>query len=549
MRNRLRLYSGLILFVFVTGHLFNHTLGLVSLKAMEAARSIFIKPWRTVIGTVLLLGAGIVHVGVALGTLWVRRNLKLRAWEAAQLGLGLVIPLLLAAHVTATRVLIEISPFESQYATVLMVLAVASPFRGIVQGVTLLVVWTHGCIGLHTWLRLKAGYVRVQLLAFAAAVLVPALALAGYFVAAGRVRDLARDGAWFSGIAKEAGLEPWMKDFVLDTETKVQIAVVVILALIMAARAVRGYIRERSKKPRLYYSPGNRVVELQAEGTLLETIREAGIPHASVCGGRGRCSTCRVRIGRGLDDLDAAGADERKVLARITESPSVRLACQIRPRTDIEAVALVPADASPKEAIAKPGYRQGREMALAFLFVDLRDSTGLSENRLPFDVVFLLNQFFAELGAAIEETNGHYAQFNGDGLMAIYGLESGTEKGAGEAIAGAKAMISRLAVLNERLRGELTDDLRIGIGIHTGNAVVGSMGPPDAPIVTALGDNVNVAARLEAQTKELAVPLVISAETARLGGVDLSAFPLHTIQVKGRVRPLDVYAVDDPAEI
>ena len=198
----------------------------------------------------------------------------------------------------------------------------------------------------------------------------------------------------------------------------------------MAARAVRGFIRERSKKPRLYYSPGNQVVELQAEGTLLETIREAGIPHASVCGGRGRCSTCRVRIGLGLDDLDEAGADERKVLARITESPSVRLACQIRPRTDIEAVALVPADASPKEAVAKPGYRQGREMALAFLFVDLRDSTGLSENRLPFDVVFLLNQFFAELGAAIKETNGHYAQFNGDGLMAIYGLESGTEKGA-----------------------------------------------------------------------------------------------------------------------
>ena len=110
-------------------------------------------------------------------------------------------------------------------------------------------------------------------------------------------------------------------------------------------------------------------------------------------------------------------------------------------------------------------------------------------------------------------------------------------------------MISRLKVLNERLRGELADELRIGIGIHTGDAVVGSMGPPDAPIVTALGDNVNVAARLEAQTKELGVPLVVSAETARLGGVDLSAFQMHTIQVKGRVRPLDVYAVSDPAEI
>ena len=91
--------------------------------------------------------------------------------------------------------------------------------------------------------------------------------------------------------------------------------------------------------------------------------------------------------------------------------------------------------------------------------------------------------------------------------------------------------------------------LRIGIGIHAGEAIVGSMGPPASPIVSALGDNVNVAARLEAQTKVLGVPLVISAETAELGGLDLSGFQMHRIRVKGRAQEIEVYAVDNPDEI
>jgi adenylate cyclase len=176
----------------------------------------------------------------------------------------------------------------------------------------------------------------------------------------------------------------------------------------------------------------------------------------------------------------------------------------------------------------------------------LRGSTTLSENRLPFDVVFLLNQFFSELEQALAETNGHFAQFNGDGLMAIYGLDSGAERGTAESIAGALAMLQRLTKLNEKLGDELSKELKIGIGIHTGVAIVGSMGPSASPTVSALGDSVNVAARLEAQTKEFGVPLVVSAETAEFSKIDFSKFPKHRIQVKGRERKIVVYAVDKP---
>lgn len=93
---------------------------------------------------------------------------------------------------------------------------------------------------------------------------------------------------------------------------------------------------------------------------------------------------------------------------------------------------------------------------------------------------------------------------------------------------------------------ELKEPLRMGIGIHSGLAIVGSMGPPATPIISAIGDNVNVAARLEAQTKELDAALVISVETAQQAELDVSAFERHDVAVRGRQSNLEVYAVKDP---
>jgi len=544
VQNRLRLYSGIVLFVFVTGHLINHMFGLVSIRAMQDAATVLLDPWRSWPGLILLGGALLVHAGLALWAFWIRRNFKLKAWEAVQLVFGLAIPLFLAAHVAANGVLPAISAFKSSYIATLSTFAVYAPLRGFIMGLAVLVVWTHGCVGLHSWLRLKRWYARIQPMAFAAALIIPSLALAGYLAASMRVRRLAEEPGGLQAVFT-AKVEPWMVDFVYNTEKGV---IVFILAL-LAARAVRGIFLAKRARPRLFYSPGNHTVDLLPGATLLESIRAAGIPHASICGGRGRCSTCRVRISEGAENLPPPDEAETKVLARVTDSPSVRLACQIRPITDIRVDALVLGHTAPSEALEKPGFRQGKELEVAIMFVDLRASTKLCEGRLPFDVVFVLNQFFAELALALSETNGHYAQFNGDGLMAIYGLESGTERGAAEAIAGAKAMLGRLSKLNEKLKDELSDELKIGIGIHTGEAIVGSMGPPASPIVSALGDNANVASRLESQTKEFGVPLVVSADTARFSKIDFSIFPKHQIQVKGREREIIVYAVDTPDKL
>lgn len=543
---RLRLYSGLVLLVYVTGHLVTHALGIVSIEAMNAGLRVTDPPWRSWPGTVLLVSALVTHVSLALWSVYRRRTLNLRKTEVVQLVFGLLIPFLLMVHVVGTRVLGEVYDVEGDYFTTMVVLWIFKPVAGVQQAMLVVVVWAHGMIGLHMWLRLKPWYRHVRGWGLALAVLIPALSLAGYVSAGMEILELSKIDGWIEAVLSTYGRTSAMVDFVVATDRAGQLVALVIILSVFLLQALRGVIESVSNKGvTIRYAPGNRSITTEPGATVLECLRAAGIPHASVCGGRGRCSTCRVRVETGADTLTAPDDNEKRVLERIGLKGAVRLACQIRPQSDISVAALLPPDEPQRTIDASGNHRQGEELTVAYLFVDLRGSTKLSEDRLPFDVVFILNQFFAELSAALAETNGHYAQFNGDGLMAIYGLETDLETACRQSVAGAKAMFRRLDELNDRLAAELNDPLRIGIGIHAGEAIVGSMGPPETPIVSALGDNVNIAARLESQTKEFGVPLVISARIAEYGGLDVSGLGMEEVPVKGRERPVRVYPVSD----
>ena len=160
-------------------------------------------------------------------------------------------------------------------------------------------------------------------------------------------------------------------------------------------------------------------------------------------------------------------------------------------------------------------------------------------------MLYLLNQFFHEMTRALHATNGHYSQFTGDGLMALYGLyESDPKQGAADALRGARAMLVGLERLNRQLRNELSQPLRIGIGIHHSEAIVGAMGPPRSQIITAIGDTVNTCARLESLTKEFNVPVVVSRQAAELAGLDVRGRELLEVPVKGRLAKVEFYALE-----
>jgi adenylate cyclase len=226
----------------------------------------------------------------------------------------------------------------------------------------------------------------------------------------------------------------------------------------------------------------------------------------------------------------------------------VRLACQTRPRHNVSVVPLLPPGVDATTA-RRPGAARERERPIVAMFVDLRGSTRIAESRLPYDVVFIMNQFFAEMYEALRATNGYYAQFRGDGLLALYGLESDLPAACRDAMRGAAEMQRRIEVLSRSLAADLAEPLRIGIGAHAGVAIVGTMGPPEASIHSAIGDNINIAARFEGMTKAYNCVMVVSADTLAHAGLDPRGAAVHRVKVRGRSERITVYALADPRKL
>jgi len=250
-----------------------------------------------------------------------------------------------------------------------------------------------------------------------------------------------------------------------------------------------------------------------------------------------------VRVRGERHSMDPPSADEMRVLHRIGARPNIRLACMLRPRGDVEVTPLLPPLALAADGRRRVDFVQGSEREIAILFADIRGFTALAEGRLPYDVVFVLNRYFATMGRAIESAGGRVDKFIGDGVMALFGIESSPRTGCREALAAARLMSERLDELNRSLQAELDRPLRIGIGVHCGPVIVGEMGYGAAAAITAIGDAVNTASRLEALTKEYDCELVVSKETVARAAVDLSEFPHHEIEIRGKREMLSVTTV------
>jgi adenylate cyclase len=547
---QIRLWAGLVLFTYLTTHFLNHALGLVSVDAMLAGREWFVLLWRSRLGTLALYTAFTVHLLLAYWSLYRRRTLRMPAWEATQLILGLIIPLLLVSHVVGTRLAHELAGTRDSYGLVLLVLWTLDPVAGWRQAIVLVIAWLHGCVGLHFWLRLRAWYRRYAWPIYSGALLLPVLALLGFAGGGREIGRRAENPAYVTEVMAAARRPNTEQRLVLGrVSDSVFWGHLAMIALVLAARAVREQFRRR-QGVRITY-PDGREVLVPVGFTILEASRFAGIPHASVCGGRGRCSTCRVRVIRGAESLPPASVDELRVLGRVGAPAHVRLACQVRPPRDVSVAPLVTPGAGPAAAVGGPAgdHREGEELTIAVLFADLRGFTRLAERKLPYDVVFILNRYFEAVGGAITDVGGIVNQFTGDGVMALFGVDVGAEEGCRQAVRAAAAMVARLRELSLTLADDLTTPLRLGVGIHAGPAVVGRMGYATTTYLTAVGDTVHVAARLEALTKEYGAELMLSEEVATRAGLDVSDHARHELTVRNREAPLAVLVAPSAARL
>jgi adenylate cyclase len=239
--------------------------------------------------------------------------------------------------------------------------------------------------------------------------------------------------------------------------------------------------------------------------------------------------------------LEPPNPVERRTLARIGAAPDIRLACQIRPASDIAVTRLV-----------RPGVRRalataeshGVERTLAVLFLDVRGFTKMTEGRLPYDIVFMLNRLFEHMGEAIRNEGGRIEKYLGDGLMAVFGRESGGAFGARQALRAVRAIDLALDQANAELTSELGRPVEIGLGLHAGPVVIGEIGHPSAMALDVIGETVNTAARLEALTKEQQCQLVVSAAALELAGVTLPGHSRKSVTVRGIERPMEVVLAD-----
>ena len=183
------------------------------------------------------------------------------------------------------------------------------------------------------------------------------------------------------------------------------------------------------------------------------------------------------------------------------------------------------------------------------LFADLRSFTRFAERRLPFDVVFVLNQYFMAMGQAVEQSGGYLDKFIGDGVMALFGLDGQADAGCRQAMVAALTMGRAMDDLNRQLASTLREPLRIGVAIHVGPAIIGEMGYGRTHTLTAIGDTVNTASRFEALNKQYGSQLIISDEVAARAGLDLGAVPQYQVEVVGRTMPVAIRAVPTLSEL
>jgi adenylate cyclase len=539
---RIRLATGLVLFAYLLTHYTNHALGNISLAAMNAGLEYHVWLWQSWPGTLLLYTSLAVHAALGLWALYQRRDFRFKMSEALQLIFGLSIPLLLAQHVVAERVGLALYGIERGYAQALHAFWVATPMRGVVQTIALLIAWTHGCIGLYFWLRLKRWFPRVAPALFTAAILLPTLALLGFYQGGRAVVELSAAPEWRAANLTPGQLgTPEQNAGLADIREQILYGWGAAIVVVLLARGARSLAERRHGLIRITY-PDGRSVRVPIGFSVLEASWRFNIAHACVCGGRGRCSTCRIRIVGDRSGLPEPSPREIAVLERAGygEDEAVRLACQLRPRSDVVVVPLLPPNADASHAVGNRHTHTGEERYVVSMFVDMRGSTKMAEGRMPFDTVFIINRFIGAVSQAVVEAGGQPNQFLGDGILALFGLETKPAAASRQALRAASLIAANVERLNGQFAEELSEPIRFGIGIHGGEVIVGDIGYREHVVFTALGDAVNVTARLQEMTKALECEVVFSDEVRKSAGLPSDAMPTVEVPIRGRVEPLIV---------
>ena len=291
--------------------------------------------------------------------------------------------------------------------------------------------------------------------------------------------------------------------------------------------------------------PDGKTISLKPSETILEADLKADIPHAHACGGRAKCSTCRIIILKGLENCSPRTELEQVIASRLGFSLEVRLACQTKPRGDVAFRRLVLNETDrdvASQLLKKRTGPVGESKPIAVLFSDIRGFTTLAQTLSPYDVMFALNRHFHELGEIIESNGGYIDNFIGDALMALFGVD-GDKTAPFRSVKAAVEMLQANDRMSPYMEATYGHAFPIGIGVHYGEAVIGTLGSSSKERLTAIGDTVNVASRIEAANKEAGTRLLISSELYELVKNDVIMDDFIRVKLRGTQERVSLFEI------
>ncbi len=471
----------------------------------------------------LLYGAAGTHFLLALWAVYDRRTFRLPPAELLRIALGFTLPIILIGHAANTRLAWELFELPSDYKRVVST-APDSRTRRVgssADGAGLAARLPRAAIRLlsrRAWFRRKLRYVL-----FAFALLIPVFSGLGFIAMA---RELAPTPPlppprWtISGPSTPPNAWRWC-----NGATGSSLGYFGIIGATFAARAVRNAL-ERGRRHLITISYPGRTVRVPRGWSVLEASRSFHLPHASMCGGRARCSTCRVRVSAGEAACPPAAPDERATLDRIGAPPDVRLACQLRPEGDLSVIPLVRTE--------RPNYRptaprRSAEREVVVLYCDFLNRAELAADHMPQDLLYVLTLYIDGLSNCIRSAHGAMSYVELDSLCALFGLERAPARAARQALQAAGAIEKVMTELNERLGRQWNCKVTLAVSIHLGRAVVGEVGATDPPTVIAIGEAVDAANELRKAAAARGAAFAISQAVYAAAGVEPP--PAETIMV------------------
>jgi adenylate cyclase len=292
---------------------------------------------------------------------------------------------------------------------------------------------------------------------------------------------------------------------------------------------------------------GGEEASIRPDQSVLEAATDAGIPVFHVCGGKGKCSTCRVLVLEGEELLSPPNEKEVQLQAQLKFAPNVRLACQtyvqrghvklsriIHDESDVELYVGMP--------LAQSSHYLEEEKELALFFLDIRDFTPFIERNEPFDVIHIIRKLFHASQQIIDQNQGRIIETAGDELYVAFGFDTGITTAVQQAIDTARAILIELDNLNEQYFNKyFNQTIRVGIGIHAGEVIMGNILMKHADSLMVMGYPVNVAARLQNATKELNNDLVVSEKVYHLLYPSTEEHTSLAVRLKGISSEVTVY--------